>query len=313
MKMTKKILTVAVVAAALFGLAGCKPEIGDIKWDDKGTATGTQIVKVNQTNTNDSTMRGMKRVASLPRGKGTCVVRQFNQKSNSYDGMVGFAAYVTQNKDDPVNYNTYNFLVVGVQNCRGTTRTYASYFCNIRENEMSTQNFGAVKKDSNGNVIKDSNGNALNNVKAKVDHSLTEPYEVVIPMSGSKTYNSVGFVELPEVTFDRKGELKVAIRFEEYTNGNIYIEWAKNPKESLEDASCEYDESDVICYATADGDTIGRTKDSKGTLWTYANIQKGATLNAQWNLYDVSMFQSSLAADDDTFDGFGDILFEEVK
>lgn len=307
MKMTKKILTVAVVAAALFGLAGCKPEIGDIKWDDKGTATGTQIVKVSQTNSNDSTMRGMKRVASIPRGKGTCVVRQFKQTATSYDGMVGFASYVVQNKDDPnaENYNTYNFLVVGVQNCKGKTRTYASYFCNIRENEMSTQNFGAVKKDSNGKTV--------NNVKAKVDHSLTEPYEVVIPMSGSKTYNSEGFVELPEVTFDKNGELKVAIRFEEYTNGNIYIEWAKNPKENLAAASCEYDESDVICYATADGDTIGRTKESKGTLWTYANIQKGATLNAQWNLYDVSMFQSSLAADDDTFDGFGDILFEEVK
>lgn len=292
MKMTKKILTVAVVAAALFGLAGCNPEIGDIDWKNKGSGDGNQTYTVNQKNEAGSTIRGMKKVGLMQRAQGTCVVRQYDQDTNSCDGMVGFVACLTKNKtagvkEDPKpNDGTYNFLVVGVRNNKGVTETYASFFYNIAEDKMSTENFGVGK-----------------NTKEEYDPKATEPYEVEL-----LKFPSI----LSGVKFDADGTLAVAIKMTEYDDGDIEIQWSNDFVENHAAASCTINSYKKVI--TVDAGKVGRSATSpKGSLNTYANIYTGKTLHGQWDIYDVSWAKESLAADDDTFDGFGDILFEEVK
>lgn len=290
MKMTKKI---ALAAMAVLSLAfvGCNKEIGDINWSGAlGSGDGTTTFKVKQTNETDSTIRGMKRIGALNRAKGTCVVRQFDQSNKTCDGMVGFATCVIQNKgkDDEgeklANYGTYNFIVVGVRNNKGTTETYASYYCNIAEDQMSTNNFGAGS-----------------NTKTTFDPDCTDAYEIEL----------VKFPKvLSSVNINDADELVTAIQFVGYDDGSVEINWYKEGdfEEKTASAICDF-LADPVFTCTVDAAKVGRDADSeKGSLWTYANIYGGETLNARWDIYDVSWKQeAALSADEIGPTSFGDI------
>ncbi|MDY4986276.1 MAG: hypothetical protein SO112_09700 [Treponema sp.] len=278
MKMTKKILLAAVAVAAVM-FAGCKKEIGDINWGSAlGSGDGTQTYKVNQLNESKSTIRGMKKVGALQRAQGTAVVQMFDQDATSYDGMVGFAACVTQNKDkdeegnELENYGTYNFLVVGVQNKNGKVQTYASYFCNIAADKMSTQNFGCSKTEE------------------KVDPKILTPYEIVI-----KSYPT----QLTASKFLKDGKVSCAIKFDGDTDGGFKIEWF-DPSQYTEQtavASLKYiDGATPALTANVSAEKLGRNSESdKGSLWAYANIYGGRRLNGRWDFYDISWKQSVAA------------------
>lgn len=297
MKMTKKILTVAVVAAALFGLAGCEnvfdKEIGDVDWKNKGTADGNKTYVVNQTNeSTEHKLRGMKRVGFLPRAQGTCVVKLLEQTATSSDGVVGFATSVEKNKDaNKDNYGTYNFLLVGVRNSSSGADTYVSYFCNIKEEEMSSINFGAYNPNTKETIKKDS-----------FDEKCMTPYEIELVDLGTPVPGVVR----------KDGELAVAIRFTGKKDGSVLIEWSGDFKESSEDAHCEI-KTVADSFSVTKADVGIDLANVGGAFWTYANVYEGKTLNGKWDIYDISWSKARSIADDDTFDGFGDILFEEVK
>lgn len=298
--MKKKILFGAVIAAALFGFASCQKEIGDIDWKGAalGSGDGTKTFTVKQENTGKKVARGMKQIGPINRAVGTCVLRQFNQSKSTSDGMIGFATCFEQNKaatgaEPLANEGTYNFLVVGVRNHNGVTQTYASYFYNIKEEELSNQNFG----------VDDAH------VKTAYDAKATEAYEVELEKFPKG---------LSGVTFDKDGTLTVAVTFEEDDKGNITITWRKDVKEFEAAGTIKENGAytgTVLYSITADASKIGRDENSKkGKLCTYANIYAGKTLNARWDIYDVSWTKIATAnADDDDFIDVGDIFFEEVK
>ena len=294
MKMTKKLLIAAVAVAAVLGLASCQKEIGAINWEGGalGSGDGTTTFKVNQKNeSKTNTIRGFKQVGALDRAAGTCVVKQFNQSSSSCDGMVGFATYFVQNKGEDktaANYGTYNFLVVGVRNNQGVTQTYASYFCNIKEEELDSYNFGAA--DANGK----------DRVKESFDKDATEPYEIVI-----EKFPKV----LSGVKYDGDGTLTVGIKFEQLSNGDINITWLKDLETNTQAATTSG--GTVLYEKTAEASNIGRDKNSeKGKICAYANIQPQATLNARWDFYDITWKKTSVLSADDDFIEVGDVIFE---
>lgn len=311
MKMTKKFLFAAVAVAAVIGFASCQQEIGDIKWTSAtGSGDGTTTFKVNQKNEEPefqdeaktipgNTIRGLKQVGALSRAKGTCVVRQYNQTKTSRDGMAGFVTYFTKNdkvEETAENYGTYNFLVVGVQNVNGATWTYASYYCNIKKDALSTQNFGAYTTDANGNKV--------NSVKAAFDEKETKPYEIEIV-----TYPKI----LSGVPFDKDGTLTVGIKFVQQDNGDVEITWLKDLVENTQAATTS--DGTELYKVTAESKVTGRTAASeKGKICAYANIYAQQTLNARWDFYDISWKResilSTLNAEDDDFIEAGDILFE---
>lgn len=299
MKMTKKLLIGAVLVAAVLSIS-CQKEIGGINWKKGviGSGDGTTTFTVKQTNeSKTNTIRGLKQVGILDRAQGTCIVKQFDQTSSSCDGMVGFATYFVENKTDRTaeNYGTYNFLVVGVRNAGGVTQTYASYFCNIRKDELDHYNFGASYVDSDGKT-KDRTKNTF-------APTATEPYEIVI-----EKFPKV----LTNVTFDKDKTLTVGIKFEqEDETGDIRISWFKDLETNTQAATTS---GGTLLYKTkALGSNIGRDKESpKGKICAYANIQPEATLNARWDFYDISMkpIDSANYVIDDDFIDVGDIIFE---
>ena len=298
--MKKKILFGAVIAAVALSFVACK-KIGDIQWSDKGTGTGTKIVKVEQKNENDHTIRGMKQLDILPRHQATCVVQQFDQTNKTCDGMVGFVTYYSENKKDATapNYGTINFLVVGVRNNCGQTETYASYFCNISKDKLSTQNFGCSKK--------------LN----KYDATVTDPYEVIIvDLPGTGEHPKEGILN---TKYDKDGTLKVAIEFMGQKDGSIEITWYDEWTETAASqaaASISFENHKYLMMATATAEQIGNevdatTKAKKGTVWAYANIYADQTLKGQWNLYNVSMAAAGYADEAGELVETGDIFFQE--
>lgn len=291
MKMTKKLLIGAVLAAAVLSIS-CQKEIGDIEWKNKGTGDGTRTYTVNQHNEADGTIRGMKQADSLSRAKATCVVQQFDQTKSSRDGVVGFATFVTENKDDPEaeNYKTLNFLVVGVRNVKGKTQTYASYYCNIKKDELSTKNFGAKKS-----------------VSAYIENEKA-PYEVVIedlPELETKQNLNASVVD---------GVLKVAIDFESKTNGTIDIKWYKDFETNDAATTCTFTAA-PIKELTANNTHLGTDgKQKNGKIYAYANIYADRTLKGQWDIYNVSSIQTAAFVDEDEDLPLfvGDIFFEEM-
>lgn len=310
--MKKKLLFGAVVAALALGLVACKQH-GDIKWQDKGSGTGSKILKVNQTNDKDHTIRGMYQMDGFKRGKATCIVEQYDQSDTSNDGMVGFITFYSENKKDrdAANYGTINFLVVGVKNNCGKTQTYASYFCNIHKDQLSTENFGVGT-----------------NTKTAYDADETEPYEVVIvDLPGANTPGATKVGNIPNVKFDKDGTLKLAIEFTGKSEGDIDIKWYQNwntTASSQAAATIDFQGKMPVFDATASASQIGNevdpddptSKAKKGNIFAYANIyydktaKKGKTLNAKWQLCNVSLFTSAYA-DEGELEQFGDIFFEE--
>ena len=300
MKMTKKILFGAVIAALVIGLASCK-EVGDITWEGGllSTGSGSKTFKVqNQKNEGKNTIRGMKQFDAIRRAQATCIVQMFDQTEKSSTGMVGFATYVTENADNltEAGKKTMNFLVTGVTNNQGTVETYLSYFCNVDPDNLSTQNFG------------------VSATRETFDASVKTPYEIVIkPLHTRLNKNCLNKTD---------GTLKVAIDFKGNTDGTIDVEWWQitNKLDSGDEAAASFDLSkhgskafsETVKVTTAQ---LGTSADSKnGYIYAYANIYGGQTLNAQWNLYNVSWTQANAASADDEYSTIpfeaGDILFE---
>ncbi len=287
MKMTKKFVLVAAAAAMIFGMVGCA--IGDVKFTGN-SGTGTKIYKVKQTNENDHNIRGIKPTGVLDRAQGTCVITMKNQSSSTDDGVCGFMTCYQKNKgmdatgNKAKNYGTYNFLVVGIRCLKGQPMYYISYYCNIDEKNLSTDNFGAGS-----------------NIKAKVDPDCTDPYEIEI----------VKYTPLTRLAIDNKTKtLTAAIKFTGKDTGDIDVEILKDVETFLAAATTSGGER--CAFQTVSKDIIGNSdKSAKGKLSVYANIYKKQTLDAEWGIYDVSWSEEStiLAADDDI--DYGEVIFTE--
>ncbi len=297
MKMTKKFLIGAAIAALVLGLASCNPEIGDIEWSggDLSTGSGSKEYKVkNQKNEAKGTIRGMKRFDAFKRAGATCVVQIFDQTGSSSAGVAGFASFVSENADNLTENGkkTMNFLVSSVRRNNGHIQTYVSYYCNVDPDKLSTQNFGVTDTTRTAFAA---------NVKT--------PYEIVI--ADWFDLNSTGVVV--------DGTLKVAIDFIGKDDGTIDVNWysVTEKLKSGDEAAANFDPaaygSRLHNTVTATTTHLGTQSGArKGHIYAYANIYAGKTLNAQWNLYNATWSQAEAFADEepcDLPDVAGDIFF----
>ena len=287
MKMSKKFIFAAVALSAVIGLASCQKEIGDINWKGGvvGSGDGTKTFTVKQTNDAKGTIRGFKQVGLLDRATATCVLKQYDQSSKTEDGVVGFACCFTQNKDaTKENYKTYNFLVVGLRNSKAKRDTYVSFFYNIAEDKLSTQNFGCSA------------------TKLKYDENCVTPYEIEL----MDWTNLSDYLKL-----DGEGTLAAAVRLTEGASGNVKIEWFKESDLELNTQASTATGTAFYTYIV-NGDDVGRDGlSTKGKICTYANIYAGKTLNARWDIYSISWSKdSALYAIDPDFIEVGDVIFE---
>lgn len=303
--MKKKILFGAVVAAALLSMS-CQ-DLGGIAWKGGivGSGDGTTTYTVKQTNEKeDEVIRGLKQVGILQRAQGTCLITLKDQTTDSQDGVAGFATCFTKNNADPTadNYLTYNFLLVGIRNSYGAPQTYVSYYCNIKKDELNAKNFGTAYTD-------EATGRVKIRTKDKFDPNETKPYEIVIEDIPDEKVRNLNNISIKDKT------LSVAIKFTGKTNGDIDIEWLKDVTIN-EQASNVTNATTIKGPLTVSGKMIGRDDKSKnGKLCTYANIYAKKTLNARWDICDISWSKEDanfFAEDDDLID-VGDIFFEEVK
>ncbi len=287
MKMTKKLIFAAVAVAAIVGFASCQKEIGDIDWDKGvlGSGDGNTTFTVHQTNEKESTIRGFKQVGLLDRATATCVMKQYDQSSTTEDGVVGFACCFTQNKDSTKeNYKTYNFLVVGVRNTFSKRDSYVSFFYNISEDALSTQNFGCSV------------------TKSQYDANCVTPYEIEL----------MGWTDLSSYLKLENGTLTCAVKLTEGTSGNVKIEWFKESDLDTNDAAATAKQTAAPFHTVeVPGSKVGRNATStKGKICTYANIYTEKTLNAKWDLYSISWSKDTSFSADDDFISVGDVIFE---
>ena len=297
MKMTKKLIFAALAVAAVIGFASCQKEIGGINWQGGvlGSGDGTKTYKVNQKNEKTKEkIRGMKEVGILKRAQGTCVIQINNQKSatqasgGTLDGVAGFATCFTKNKtpagatEKLPNDGTYNFLLVGVRWVYDKADYYVSYYCNIREADMDKVNFGAGT-----------------NTKTAYDSKATEAYEIELQP----------FTTLKNAVLDN-GTLTVAVKFEGKTDGSIDVTLLKNVETNTQ-ASTTSGGTQLDKYTVPAAIIGNEDRSQEGKLCVYANIYEERTLNARWDIYDVSWKPIAAAyADDDDFIEVGDVIFE---
>ena len=297
MKMTKKFLFGAAIAALVLGLASCNPEIGDIEWSggELSTGSGSKQYNVNgQKNEADGTIRGMKRFDAIPRAGATCIVQIFDQNAKSSDGVAGFACFVSENNDNLTENGkkTMNFLVSGVRYSGNKAQTYVSYYCNVDPEKLSTKNFGVdAKRDTFSETVE-------------------TPYEIIVVKDWFD-------FDSKKIKLDN-GTLTVAINFIGRDDGTIDIEWYSLDKKlsSGDEAAASFDPAAHGLYlggAQASTAQLGTQSGArKGYIYAYANIYSGKTLNAQWNLYNATWSQASAFADEepcDLPDAAGNIFF----
>lgn len=295
--MKKKILFGAVIAAMalIVGLTGCPKAIGDVKFNSAfGSGDGTKTYKVKQTNEKKTNIRGIQPTGVLNRAQGTCVIQMNNQSNKTDDGVCGFITCYTKNKSPAgqeklPNDGTYNFLVVGVRCQFGQPKYYISYYCNISEDTISTENFGAGT-----------------NTKATIDPDCYDPYEIEL----------VKYTNLTKVAIE-DGKLTVAIKFVGNSNGTIDVELLKDVETNTQAATTSG--GTRIAYYQVKPSEIGDKDQSgegegleKGKLSVYANIYAEQTLDARWDIYDVSWKENSIFSAEEASYYYGDVIFTEL-
>lgn len=150
MKAKKIVLGIAVAAAVVF--TSCKDMGGalgtvPISEEGKNETTNAEVTgTVNYENTTDQYARGMKLFTNKKKG----IVLKFQlQDLTSKDqnpGLLGLVFDMEKNKD-----GTYNFVVFGMRNEKGSPRYYITYYRNISESAFSSSDFG-VKKENHKEV-----------------------------------------------------------------------------------------------------------------------------------------------------------------
>ena len=216
---------------------------------------------LNQTNTNPRILnrpnetqgiyRLMGKLTSLRNANVDSIITIKNQTEQTLDGAAGLAILTRNSK------KTYDFLIVGLQNNKGTIRSYVSYYCNITKEAFTAGIFGAQ-----------SGPQAFN-------PDTTNSYEIAI-----LTYqNSVQ--AMSDFSLDENGELKIGLSFKVKEDGSIDVIFKKD---------CQIDEETGAVTGGTTVHTINVTQKITGTAFTqaskslygYALIQPNKTLNAEY-------------------------------
>ena len=154
MKITKKILAVAVAVAGL-SLMGCPMPLGD------GLISSTGVVNYTSDEQEGVYARDFSQLAQKHEDY---VVRITLENANEGPGVMGAAFDMTQNDD-----GSWNFGLVGIRRYNGKNQFYVSHYFNTSKEEWSDKNFGAYNHSTGKDITKNA-----------YDPNTTTPYEVVV-------------------------------------------------------------------------------------------------------------------------------------
>lgn len=161
MKITKKILAVAVAVAGL-SLMGCPMPLGD------GLISSTGVV--NYTNDSDEWARDF---SQLPAKHEDFGVKITLKNAKDGPGVMGAAFDMTQNDD-----GTWNFGLVGIRWYGGNRQYYVSHFFNTNKEDWNKNNFG------------------VSATKNAYDGNTTTPYEIVVKDFTALSTSSYSYSDL---------------------------------------------------------------------------------------------------------------------
>lgn len=268
-KLSKVLFGSAILAALVFGFAGCTEDDDDTEGAISGSGKNYSI---NYENKNSDIYRcyntsGTKHLGTI--GK----ITFNNQTSSSHDGAMGYIWDLRQSKSvdgAAVKDSGYqNFFVVGFRN-NSKPSFYISKFFNVTD--LQADNFGSsttVKEHTEGIAktspceIEVSAWTELSNFPVDTSTSTLTFWVDIYPVYDSSKYG----VNITEHSSCTAGSYVVDI----YSTDPTVKNFSGTPVKSVEIGT------DVTGY---------KAKPSQGTAAVYANVQPGKTLNGSWTISD---------------------------
>lgn len=268
-KLSKVLFGSAILAALVFGFAGCTEDDDDTEGAISGSGKNYSI---NYKNENSDIYRcyntsGTKHLGTI--GK----ITFNNQTASSHDGAMGYIWDLRQSKsvdDAAVKDSGYqNFFVVGFRN-NSKPSFYISKFFNVTD--LQAGNFGSSKI-----VTKHTDGIAKTSPCEIEVCSWTELSDFSVDTSASTL---TFWVDIYPVYTDSKYGVNIA-KHDSDAAGSYVVD-IYNTDPTVKDFSGSPVKSVLIAT-----DVTGYTaKPSQGTAAVYANVQPGKTLNGSWTISD---------------------------
>ncbi|MCR5435523.1 MAG: hypothetical protein K6E97_00495 [Treponema sp.] len=261
MKITKKILAVAVAVAA-FGLTSCIGDFGN---------TGDKIIKGLLSNshceytyaeadedTKDANYA--RHISSTRTNRKNFTVKLTLEDASDNPGVIGAAWYQSDNDD-----GTRNFIVCGIHH-NPSNEFYISYFRNISMDDMGKSNFGASVKTDLTTFL-----NATTPVEYHISTTANDGYE---SLSSAAAWDS------------STGTLETVLSVQAQNDGSYKVYFFAPNEEDNYPADGT---GAVITKNISNSVTLASTKEELDQkLGWYAMVKKDKTLYGKWKGIDIS-------------------------
>lgn len=290
---TTKILGIAVAAAAVLSIAGCKnasTTLGDvtIAYNPKTNATtgAEATANVNFTNANESEYaRGMLRFDNKKKGITTKIVMQGLDTNESNPGLMGIV--FNMKKVD----GKFNFCVLGFKNNSGHPEAYVSYYTGVSEADFSKQDFGVAK-----GARKDiADWFVLNEITRDADGNLS----LVVEIEALKSLKDDTTGDGEKFSVDETYAYNIYFYKDEFPL-SAYKNISNKPEEGTNnDDKIKISDSEYITKKIFHNKAIKKIQVKRGDIGIenlseveakmgfYANVYGGQTLKGEWQVADM--------------------------
>lgn len=282
MKMTKKILLAAVAVMAAFTFAGCdllggKLSLSDAfqkKVDENNILKYTDnsaVSKWNIQGENKSTEDFVRALQFLQtKHSDMAGLARFDQDDAGVIGVL-FNASRQKDEDDEENDYIYNFGVAAVGKSSVNPYVYVSYFANVKETDLTKDNFGVTDTD-----------------KKAIDPDVKTPYEIVY-LDITQITSETKLANMRESTAEGDVNYAVVIDVDEAEDGAYTVNFYGKDVIGRNDTLKVTEETKPLVSAvTMSADSLGKTKAKQAQCGCYAMINKPGALNGSLSILDLT-------------------------
>ena len=282
MKLTKKILLAAVAVMAAFIFAGCdllsgNKSLSDAfqkKVDEENIlkySDNSAVSKWNIQGENESTTDFVRALQFLTtKHSDMAGLARFDTKDAGVIGVLFNASREKDELDEENNY-IYSFGVAAVGKSSGKPYVYVSYFANVKETDLTKDNFGVTDKDEKA-----------------VDPTKKTPYEIVyLDITNIEAADKLA--NMKEETAEGDENYAVVIDVDEAEDGAYTVNFygkdviGKNDTLKVTDAT-----KPLVSAVTMSAESLGKTKAKQAQCGCYAMINKPGALNGSLSILDLT-------------------------
>lgn len=282
MKLTKKILLAAVAVMAAFTFAGCdllsgNKSLSDAfqkKVDEENIlkySDNSAVSKWNIQGENESTTDFVRALQFLTtKHSDMAGLARFDTTDAGVIGVLFNASREKDELDEKNNY-IYSFGVAAVGKSSGNPYVYVSYFANVKETDLTKDNFGVTDKD-----------------KKAVDPTVKTPYEIVY-LDITHIKDATKLANMMEETAEGDKNYAVVIDVDEAEDGAYTVNFygkdviGKNDTLKVTDAT-----KPLVSAVTMSAESLGKTKAKQAQCGCYAMINKPGALNGSLSILDLT-------------------------